>query len=131
MPTPKELTGIPYKFGGRDFEGVDCLGLVWLYFRRKGLEFPDSDGLPLEGEVHPDYLERVTRALDAIARPVSEPKEDDIVVMRLPGGYVHLGVMVDDVRMLHVLKGRPSCVVPLRRFRSRIVSIYRLCGNRR
>lgn len=66
------------------------------------------------------------RALEKIASPVAEAGADDIVVMRFPGGYVHLGVMVDDRNMLHVLKGRPSCIVPLRRYRSRILAIYRL-----
>lgn len=130
--TLEKLVGIPYKFKGRGFDGVDCLGLVWLYFRSKGIPFPDGDGLPIEEESHPDYVKRALDALNRIARPVSNPQADDIVVMRFPGGYVHLGVMIDEKNMLHVVKGQPSSITPLRRFRFRIVGIYRLTGpNRR
>jgi len=128
--TYEKLLGIPYKFKGRDTTGVDCLGLVWLYFRSKGIKFHDTDGLPMLEEIQPDYLRRVLTALDKLFRRLDEsrekPREDDIVVMRLPGGYIHLGVMVDDKNMLHVLKDRPSALSPLRRFRSRIVAVYRL-----
>ncbi|MBE3519273.1 MAG: C40 family peptidase [Firmicutes bacterium] len=127
----ENLIGIPYKFKGRGFDGVDCLGLVWLYFRSKGISFPDGDGLPIEEEAGPDYLKRALDALNRIARPVSEPQADDIVVMRFPGGYVHLGVMVDQRNMLHVVKGRPSSVTPLWKFRFRIVGIYRLIAPNR
>ncbi|HHY35646.1 MAG TPA: C40 family peptidase [Firmicutes bacterium] len=107
---------------------MDCLGLVWLYFRSKGVWFPDGDGLPIEEEAHPDYLKRALDTLNRIARPVSNPQADDIVVMRFPGGYVHLGVMVDERNMLHVVKDRPSSITPLRKFRFRIAGIYRLIG---
>jgi len=126
----RNLIGIPYKFKGRDFDGVDCLGLVWLYFRSKGIWFPDGDGLPIETEANPDYVRRAVDMLNRIARPVSEAQADDIVVMRFPGGYVHLGVMVDDRNMLHVVKGRPSSIAPLRKFRFRIVGIYRLVSSK-
>lgn len=125
-----ELLGIPFKFGGRDKNGVDCLGLVWLYFRSKRITFPDTDGLPMKEENQPDYLERVLKVLDRIAVKASKPLADDIVVMRLPGGYTHLGVMVDDKNMLHVLKDRPSSIMPLRRFWPRVVAIYRLKRKR-
>jgi len=122
----ENLLGIPYKFKGRTKEGVDCLGLVWLYFQSKGISIPDSDGLAMKAEAQPDYLSRVLSGLEKIAKKVDIPRADDIVVMRLPRGYTHLGVMVDDHNMLHVLKDRPSSISPLRRFRSRIVAVYRL-----
>lgn len=134
MSLDKRFIGIPYKFTGRDLNGVDCLGLVVLYLRSKGFKIPDGDNLPMKEEVQPDYLERVLSGLDKIGQRLDlsneEPKENDIVVMRLPHGYVHLGVMVDGQNMLHVLKDRPSGLSPLSRFRSRVVAIYRLKQRR-
>lgn len=118
--------GIPYKFKGRDRQGIDCLGLVWLYLKEKGISIPDHDGMPMEKMAQPDYLERALRALDQIGQRVDEPQADDIVVMRLPGGYTHMGVMVDNRHMLHVLIDRPSSLTPIRKYRRRIVAIYRL-----
>jgi len=117
--------GIPYRFKGRDKKGIDCLGLVWLYLREKGVFVPDGDGLPMHSEAQEDYMGRLLKALDGVAERVAVPQADDIVVMRLPGGYTHLGVMVDDQNMLHVLIDRPSDLVPLRKYRHRIVGIFR------
>ncbi len=117
--------GIPYKFRGRDKTGVDCLGLVWLYLREKGIFIPDDDGLPMISEAQGDYQERILRALDKVAERVIVPQTDDIVVMRLPGGYTHMGVMVDNQNMLHVLLDRPSDLTPVRKYKHRIVAVFR------
>ena len=121
----QELTGIPFKFRGRDRDGVDCLGLVWLYLRSKGIHIPDTDGLPMESDVQPDYLDRAINALSRFCESVAYPEENDIILMKLPGGYTHLGVMVDDSNMLHVLKNRPSALDPVMKYRRRIVAIFR------
>lgn len=42
--------GIPYKFNGRDFNGVDCLGLVWLFYHEHGWVDID-DGIPIEKDI--------------------------------------------------------------------------------
>lgn len=117
--------GIPYKFKGRDRHGIDCLGLVWLYLKEKGVFIPDDDGLPMFEEAQSDYQERVLKALDRVVERAEVPQADDIVVMRLPGGYTHMGVMVDSQNMLHVLLDRPSDLAPLKKYKHRIVAIYR------
>ncbi|HHY12112.1 MAG TPA: C40 family peptidase [Firmicutes bacterium] len=122
---PCSFIGIPYKFKGRDRNGIDCLGLVWLYLREKGIFIPDDDGLPMLAEAQSDYQNRVLKALDKVARRVAAPQADDIVVMWLPGGYTHMGVMADNQNMLHVLLDRPSALVPVRRYRNRILAIFR------
>ncbi len=118
--------GIPYKFKGRDKAGIDCLGLVWLYLKESGIFIPDTDGLPMVKEAQTDYMERVLTSLDKVAEKVdTPPQSNDIVVMKLPGGYTHLGVMADNYNMLHVLLDRPSALVPVRKYRNRIVAIFR------
>jgi len=121
----QDLLGIPFKFRGRDKDGVDCLGLVWLYLRSKGFRIPDTDGLPMESDAQPDYLDRAISALSQFCDSVAYPQEDDIILMKLPGGYTHFGVMVDDYNMLHVLKNRPSALDPVQKYRRRIVAIFR------
>lgn len=117
--------GIPYRLRGRDKTGIDCLGLVWLYLKERGIFIPDTDGLPMVEEAQTDYMERVLTSLDKVAARVDTPQSDDIVVMKLPGGYTHLGVMADNHNMLHVLLDRPSALVPVRKYRSRIAAIFR------
>lgn len=121
----EEFTGIPFKFRGRDKRGVDCLGLVWLYLRSKGVHIPDADGLPMEEDLQPDYLERAMNGLSRVCDSVAYPQENDIILLKLPGGYTHFGVMVDDSSMLHVLKDRPSGLEPVMKYRRRVVGIFR------
>jgi cell wall-associated NlpC family hydrolase len=121
----RQFLGIPYKFRGRDHRGTDCLGLVWMYLRTRGIFIPDTDGLAMEHDRQDDYMRRAMNALEKLGKPVIIPHKDDIVLMRMPGGYTHMGVMVDDVNILHVLKDRPSRIDPVRRFSRRITGIYR------
>ncbi len=127
----EEFTGIPFSFRGRDKRGLDCLGLVWLYLRSRGIHIPDTDGLPMERDLQPDYLERAIAALSPICDSVAYPEANDIILMRLPGGYTHLGVMVDDANMLHLLKDRPSGLEPVMKYRRRVVAIFRPRQERR
>ena len=121
----QQFLGIPFKFRGRDLRGVDCLGLIWLYRRSRGYAIPDSDGLPMMEDKQEDYPARALEALRRIGTEVEFPQTDDIVLMNLPGGYTHLGVMVDEWRMLHVLKDRPSALEPVAKYRRRIVGVFR------
>lgn len=127
----EQFCGIPFRFMGRDRSGADCLGLVWLYLRSKGIHIPDSDGLPMEEDVQPDYLERAIGGLSKVCDSVAYPQENDIILLRLPGGYTHFGVMVDDSNMLHVLKNRPSGLEPVMKYRRRVVAIFRPRQKRR
>ncbi len=129
--TYKQFLGIPFVFKGRTKKGTDCLGLSWMYLRARGYTFPERDGLPFKEEVQRDYLPRAMAALSKMGTQVEQPAADDIVLMRLPGGYTHMGVMVDESNILHVLKNRPSATEPLARYRHRIVGIYRLAPGRR
>ena len=65
---------------------------MWLYLKERGIFIPDTDGLPMVEEAQTDYMERVLTSLDSGCR-VDTPQSDDIVVMKLPGDYTHLGVM--------------------------------------
>lgn len=121
----QQLMGIPFKFRGRDRNGTDCLGLVWMYLRSRGIRIPDGDGLPMERDLQPDYLNRAINALSEYCESVPYPEADDIILMRLPGGYTHMGVMVDQDNMLHVLMDRPSGLEPVRKYRRRVVAIFR------
>jgi len=96
-----------------------------MYLRSKGIRIPDGDGLPMEEDLQPDYLERALDGLSGVCESVAYPQANDIILMNLPGGYTHLGVMVDEENMLHVLKDRPSGLEPIQKYRRRVVAIFR------
>lgn len=123
------FVGVPYRDRGRDFDGADCWGLLWLVYR-------DLRGIEL-----PSYSERYVTASDRKAmaaliaaeldpwQPVAEPdaRTFDGVLMKQGGFPRHIGVVTSPGMMLHVEQGRASCI---ERYRSspivhRVVGFYR------
>jgi cell wall-associated NlpC family hydrolase len=111
--------GIPFVDGGRDMAGCDCWGLVRLvHFREAGIE------LPSYGEIAAADLLATARAMrdGAISEPWTKVtgaarRAMDVVLMRRLGDSgrapVHVGIMVDARRMLHIVRAADSHTVPL------------------
>lgn len=105
--------GIPYANRGRDRDGLDCWGLVQLWH---------SEQL---GVCIPDYLWAYTSAEDqgsvsnAIEEnkenkanwiKVSEPEYGDVLVFKIMGHPIHVGIMLEGDDFLHAFKGTQSCL---------------------
>ncbi|MGE5583021.1 MAG: C40 family peptidase [Bacillota bacterium] len=124
----KKYTGIPYKHGGRQLTGLDCLGLVHFFYQDCGIVFPDGDG----GEYSVDWTKkdplRYLRGIMAVGRevPVDQLQPLDFVYFRMGRHITHGGIMVDEDRFLHVLQNSTVKVSRLDRIWRR-----RLAGARR
>lgn len=94
--------GIPYKLNGRDIDGTDCLGLVWIYLKDQGITIPDGDDLTIDETWQGNAESRFIAALDAIACRVESPKKNDIVLLHYCKQWAHIGVMLDNQYMLHL-----------------------------
>ena len=95
------LLPISFVDGGRDWQGVDCWGLVCLVYR----ELSQID-LPLYGEVSADDLRDVSRKIDAGKngwQMVDRPRMMDVAVLRLPSSsrIGHVGLYDGQGRILH------------------------------
>lgn len=108
--------GIPFRDGGRDAGGLDCWGLVRLVHARElGIE------LPAYGEIGARDLARIARTIAARKDDgwviVDRPRSFDVVLMRSgrSGGTlcVHVGLMANARRLIHVERGAATAVVPL------------------
>lgn len=121
-----ELIGIPWKVGGRDGHGCDCVGLALLAQRELwGRVFPFPHRYDPESDTGME--EALFQWLHEIARPVGGPAPGRLVVMRLKieaRSYLHIGTLLGDfpMRMLHVYPGHRSQAV---RFHGRYLARVR------
>ena len=104
----KDYIGIPYINKGRKTEGCDCFGLVQLFYKN---EF--SIDIPEHFYHASDDIESAEIALESGKcdwKKVTEPAYGDVIMMRVAGHPVHIGVILDSRRMLHSLKGHASVI---------------------
>ncbi|MGF7077981.1 C40 family peptidase [Mucilaginibacter sp. UYCu711] len=96
-------TGVPYKFGGLDKDGVDCSGLTLL----------------LEQQVYGINLPRITyQQVAVIKRKYEEElKEGDLVFFDFDGKqFSHVGVYLQNGYIVHASSTKGVIVVPLHGF---------------
>lgn len=116
--------GIPYLWGGRTREGVDCSGLVQAVFAAHRIELPRDSGLQREAVVG-----------EAGARPDQrEDEPGDLLFFASADGEVdHVALRVDGTRVLHAAAGNGqvgeddlAADGPMgRRLRERLVAVGR------
>ena len=109
-PACSDWVGIPWRAGGADRSGCDCWGLVRLWYREhRGVELPAADdavaAAVCDAETASGRWEPIERGRVQVG---------DLVIMRMPGGRVHTGLIWPDAgHMLHILDGMPSRIEPL------------------
>lgn len=105
MISLERFIGIPWKVGGRDFNGVDCGGLCMLAAEHLfGVTIPDLWSYDV------NYLKvtgQVLQDLPSLATRVEAPEDSDVVALQLSTGYVHYGLCVAG-RMLHISEDTKS-----------------------
>lgn len=121
--------GIPYRHNADDRGGADCWGLVRLVYREEmGIE------LESHGGVYPDDSEKSRQAAAQAALrererwiKVTHPKPYDVLLLRVMGVPVHVGIVVDARSFLHVMKGTQSIIEPIysAHWRKRIDGFFR------
>ena len=97
---------VPFVERGRDFKGVDCWGLVLLgYSHVLGIELPSYvdcyDEADVRGSVELGQL--VASHLPEWRR-VSDPRAMDGALFLINRRPVHMGLLVDEQRVLHAEK---------------------------
>lgn len=110
--------GIPYRHGGRTKDGLDCLGLVYLFYQQLGVRIPDGDGTPYPADWYKKDAGRLQRGIETLGNPVSlsDLKPLDLVYFKIGGLISHLGVVVKPGKFIHVMKDRKVEVSPLNLF---------------
>lgn len=133
-PWVADYVGLPWKPLGRSRDGLDCYGLVRLVLAECfGLVLPLLQNCGWNGARSPDALQDLAETVAVNLHdgwmPVqrSEARLGDLVLLRLHGRPIHLGIVVGENWFLHVRDGTDSA---LDRFDSliwctRVAGLYR------
>ena len=100
----EKYLGIPFKKKGRGFDGCDCYGLVWLFYRNElGIELPDYrmvDSDSTDAQLNAAFLENAYRDWAPIEFEDRRPY-DGIMLNTGCGDIRHCGIVISDDRFLH------------------------------
>lgn len=113
--TIADYVGIPFKLHGETREGLDCWGLVRLWYREQyGIDLPafgDQYGREINAAERA-HLAALIRGESAEWKPIRAGHEarGHVVLCRIMGDESHLGIVVERGRMLHARPGTDSCV---------------------
>jgi cell wall-associated NlpC family hydrolase len=103
---------IPYKDNGRDEKGVDCWGLARLFYQQElNIELPSYTGEYSSAEERKEVSSTINRHRGSW-KVVDCGKEQfgDIVILKLVGLPLHIGVVLGDKKMIHTLKGSGTII---------------------
>ena len=122
--------GIPYKPAGRGFDGLDCYGLLVLYYKTEfGIDIFDPlvqfrNAKDLEGKKY--ILDGLKRSTEWIKIDESELRTHDGLLLCNGTPYPnHCGIVTGPNQFLQIYEG-PGCNVSrIDRWRSRIHGFYR------
>lgn len=123
-----QYIGLPFKPRGRGPDGWDCWGLVeMIYEHELGIRLPSYAYTTVDqGHVV------ATAQEDGYWKEVDEPAMMDVVLLKAMRNP-HVGVCVDNQRMLHIPEGKTSCIEYINspKWKSRIEGFYRyyLCHS--
>jgi len=122
--------GLRYKDNGRDIDGIDCWGLVRLYYKEElNIDLPSY-----VDEYNGSYDTNVTRAISLYKdswNKTTTPAPGDVVLFNIYGEPAHVGIYVGNNKFLHCREGRDSVVESLAniKWNKRLEGIYKYSEN--
>ncbi len=119
--------GLPYKQKGYDFDGADCYGLIWLFYKNefnKILPKYENCDTCVNAKLVESQIDVSKMTLDAYK--TNTPKTGDLVLFRFRGLVCHLGLYIDDSMVLHILRDVNAVCEPINhgRLSKRVEGIY-------
>lgn len=121
------LVETPFVPFGRDYDGIDCWGCIWLAYRDVlGIALPSGIGGYSSAEARQE-IEALFEQRHGVWERQDVPKVMDVALMRVCGALCHVGLIVGKRQMLHSLKGTGTCIEDYAglRWQRRIEGFYR------
>ena len=118
--------GLPYKEKGRDVTGVDCWGLVCLYYREElGIELPSYQE-EYDSPDDPNVIRAISLYKDSWELTTT-PSEGNVVIFNILGEPRHIGIYLGNNKFLHSREGSDSVIdsIASPRWASRLEGTYK------
>lgn len=118
--------GLPYASNGRDESGIDCWGLVRLFYKQEyNIELPSYTE-----EYSGAYDSRILDMMDLYKNnwaQVQQPEVGSVIVFNILGEPFHVGVYVGEDKFIHARDGMDSVVESINspRWTKRIEGYYK------
>lgn len=132
MPIPfwvGHYIGLSFKEHGRNRLGVDCWGLVRLIYAERFsvalpsyvYAYPNTTSPEILGEL----VGKESQKWKVVA--LGEERLGDVIVLRIHGHPMHVGIVIGDQQMLHIQTGINASIENYQnmRWKNRIVGFYR------
>lgn len=132
MPVPiwaGRYIGLPFAERGRDRAGLDCWGLVRLVMAEQFAMtlpcFAKEYQRPTDQAVIGGIVQREMPSWRAV--PAGQEELGDVVVLRMRGAPMHVGMVIGDGQMLHIEQGINSAIERYSglRWRERVEGFFR------
>lgn len=104
--------GLPYLSNGRTESGIDCWGLVRLFYKQElNIELPSYNDLYSDAS-SPEVSEVIKQYRDTWSS-IATANPGDVCLFNIYGEPAHVGIYIGDNKFLHAREGRDSVVESL------------------
>lgn len=127
----EKYIGLKYKEKGRDFDGVDCWGLVRLFYKNElKIDLPSFSSEYTQTDVQ--RIEELIAQYKEGWESTEQPEEDSIVLFRVLGSESHVGIVVNKEQFLHVRENQDSAIENFDSpfWKKRIVGYFKYSENK-
>lgn len=109
MKLADKFIGIPFKSGGRDFNGADCWGIAVLFYREYlAVDLPSYSDCYFTSDT--DRLRELIAQYREGWERISKPQTGDLILFKLLGSETHIGVYIGNGKFLHATEKAASVV---------------------
>lgn len=119
-----DLVGVPFEYGGRGPDKLDCYGLVMECARREGITLPDFG----HASEQPRIMAMMTASLNQWRQ--IEPRHGAIAFIRVGRYAAHVGYVFGPNHMIHAWEASGGVtIVRLADWKQRIVGFFEYVGH--
>lgn len=131
ITTARVSVGVPFRHQGRSLRGLDCVGLLVFVCGHLGVSVADQEGYPerpSNGLLEGAFCEHVASGV-LLRIQTAKMQPGDFLMMRFGREPQHLAILAGDTIIHSYMTVGKVCEHRFdTRWRSRVVSVYRLTG---